>query len=116
MPHIPTWLIPALTAILPHVGDIISAAAPVFTKKHADATANQSMVLQQQITELQTAVSRNDTHIKELAEQIQRTVTALETGASIAERTHRWMLSLCIAAMVLSALSLGLMLFILTAR
>ena len=27
------WLIPALKAMLPHVGDIISAAKPVLTKK-----------------------------------------------------------------------------------
>jgi len=116
MPTIPTWLIPALTAILPHVGDIISAAAPVFTKRQADAAANQSLLLQQQITELQAAASRNDAHIKELAAQIQRTLTALETGASIAERQHHKMLSLCVAATVLSVMSLGLALFILAAR
>ena len=27
------WLIPALKAIIPHVGTVIAAAAPVFTKK-----------------------------------------------------------------------------------
>jgi hypothetical protein len=26
-----SWLIPALKAVLPHVGDILSAAKPVFT-------------------------------------------------------------------------------------
>ncbi len=47
----PAWLIPALKAALPHIATIISAAAPVFTRK-ADA-ANQALLLQQQITELQ---------------------------------------------------------------
>src|SRR5450759_447489 len=84
----PAWLIPALKAVLPHVGTIVSAAAPAFTKKSADVVANQTMLLQQQITELQAAASENDAHIKELAAQIQNTVEALEKGASLAERRH----------------------------
>ena len=46
-----TWFIPALKAVLPHVGTIVSAAVPVFTRKNTDAAANQAL-LQQQITEL----------------------------------------------------------------
>jgi len=38
----PAWLIPALKAALPHIAAIISAAAPVFTRK-ADA-ANQAVI------------------------------------------------------------------------
>src|SRR3989449_8512003 len=68
----PAWLIPALKAVLPHIGTIISAAAPVFTRKNADAVANQTLLLQQQITELQSAASQNAAHIKELAAQLQR--------------------------------------------
>ena len=70
----PAWLIPALKAVLPHIGTIISAAAPVFTRKNADAVANQTLLLQQQITELQSAASQSAAHIKELAEQLQSTV------------------------------------------
>jgi len=33
------WLIPALKAVLPHVGDIVAAAKPVFTKKKPEAGA-----------------------------------------------------------------------------
>ena len=29
------WFIPALKAVLPHVGDIVAAAKPVFTRKPA---------------------------------------------------------------------------------
>jgi hypothetical protein len=113
----PAWLIPALKAVLPHVGTIVSAAAPAFTKKSADAVvANQTMLLQQQITELQAAASENDAHIKELAAQIQNTVEALEKGASLAERRHQRILVLCIAATVLSVTSLCTALFILVAR
>ncbi len=110
------WLIPALKAILPHVGTIVSAAAPAFTKKRADAVANQTMLLQQQITELQVAASENDAHIKKLAAQMQDTVEALEKGASFAEKNYRWILVLCIVATILSVTSLCAALFILVAQ
>ena len=104
----PAWLIPALKAVLPHIGAIISAAAPVFTRKNADAVANQALLLQQQITELQAAASQNAAHIKELAEQLQSTVAALEQAASIAEAKLRRALLFCVAAAALSAVSLGI--------
>jgi hypothetical protein len=112
----PAWFIPALKAVLPHVGTIVSAAAPVFTRKSADAAPDQTTLLQQQITELQAAASANDTHIKELAAQIQNTVQTLEKAASLAESRHQRILALCIAALVLSAVSLCAALFIFAAR
>jgi hypothetical protein len=96
------WLIPALKAVLPHVGTIISAASPAFTGKKTDA--NQTLLLQQQIAELQSAASQNAAHIKELAEQLQSTVTALEHGALAAEARLR--------RVVLSAAALGLALYV----
>lgn len=107
----PAWLIPALKAVLPHVGTIVSAAAPVFTRKNANAVANQA-TLQQQITELQTAASENDAHIKELAAQIQNTVEVLEKAAALAENRHRRLLALCIAGALLSAAALCVALFV----
>src|SRR5450756_2910098 len=112
----PAWLIPALKAVLPHVGTIVSAAAPAFTKKSADVVANQTMLLQQQITELQAAASENDAHIKELAAQIQNTVEALENGASLAEKRHQWIIVLCISAIIISVISLSTALYIFLAR
>src|SRR5206468_8316679 len=100
------WLLPALKAVLPHIATIISAAAPVFTRKNADAVANQALLLQQQITELQSAASQNAAHIKELAAQLQNTVAALEQAASIAEAKLRRALLLCVASTVISAISL----------
>ncbi len=111
----PAWLIPALKSVLPYVGTIVSAAAPVFTKKSADAAANQT-ILQQQISELQTAASGNDAHIKALAIQMQNTVEALEKGASLAEIRHQRMMLLGIAANVISVTSLGTVLYIFLAR
>jgi uncharacterized protein YlxW (UPF0749 family) len=112
----PAWLIPALKAALPHIATIISAAAPVFTRKNTDAAANQALLLQQQITELQSAASQNAAHIKELAEQLQSTVAALEEAASIAEAKLRRALLLCVAAVVLSAVSLGIALVLIFGR
>ena len=108
----PAWLIPALKAALPHIGTIISAAAPVFTRKNADAVANQALLLQQ-ITELQSAASQNAANIKELAAELQSTVAALEEAASIAEAKLRWALWLCAASAALSIVSIGIALVIL---
>lgn len=105
----PAWLIPAIKAVLPHVGTIVSAAAPVFTRK---STATERDVLQQQITELQAAASANDAHIKELAVQVKNTVELLE----IAERSRQRLRAFCIGATVMSLVSLGTALVVLVAR
>ena len=105
------WLIPALKAVLPHVGTIISAAVPAFTKKKTDA-ANQTHLLQQQIAELQSAASQNAAHIRELAEQLQNTVAALEHAALIAEARLRRVFLFCLFATIFSAVALCVALFI----
>jgi hypothetical protein len=89
-----SWLLPALKAILPHVGSIVDAAKPVFTRKKLESGTD----VQQQIAELQSAVLQNAEHVKELAEQLQSTVAALEQSAIIAEsRLRRATLSASIA-------------------
>src|SRR6266849_9168976 len=102
----PAWLIPALKAAMPHIATIISAAAPVFTRK-ADV-ANQTLLLQQQITELQSAASQNAAHIKELAAELQSTLAALEQAASIAETKLRRALWFCAVSIALSATAVGI--------
>ena len=106
------WLIPALKAILPHVGTIISAATPVFTKKKIDTAADQTALLQQQISELQSAVSQNAANIKELAAQLQSTVTALEQAAVTAQANLKRTRLLCVAAVALSLFALCAALFV----
>jgi hypothetical protein len=101
----PGWLLPALKAVLPHIGTIVSAAKPVFTRK--DAAVNQTTLLQQQITELQAAASQNAANIQELAEQLQRTVTALEQAGVSAESRLRRVVVFCAAALALSVISFG---------
>ena len=101
------WLIPALKAVLPHIGTIISAATPVFTKKKADAAANQTALLQQQISELQSAASQNAANIKELAAQLQRTVAALEQAALNAEANLKRSRMYSVVAVILAIIALG---------
>ncbi|MGE0558991.1 MAG: hypothetical protein AB7O69_12085 [Burkholderiales bacterium] len=103
----PAWLIPALKAVLPHVGTIVSVAVPAFTKKRAEAAENPSALQQEQIAELQAAASQNAKHIRELAEQLQVTVTALEQAAAMAESRHRRTTLLSVIAIVLSSAALG---------
>ena len=111
------WLIPAVKAILPFVSPIVSAALPVFTTRKPGAPVQDpGGVLQQQITELQQAASQNALHVKALAAQLQKTVTALETATNLAEaRVRRWMV-LAGAACAFSLLALGGALFALFLR
>lgn len=106
----PAWLIPALKAVLPHVGTIVSVAVPAFTRNRADTAENPSALMQQQIAELQAAAAGNATHIRELAEQLKVTVTALEQAAAVAEARHRRLMLLSVSAMVLSVIALAIVL------
>jgi hypothetical protein len=108
------WFVPALKAVLPHVGTLITVAAPVFTRKSAEA-ANQAQLVQQQIAELQAAASQNADHIKALAGQLEETVSALHQAAAIAEARLRRAYLLCAAAVVLSAVALGVALYVVLA-
>lgn len=102
----PAWLLPVVKFILPHVGTIVTAAKPVFTKLKGEA-ADQTALVQRQIVELQAAASDNATHVKELAEQLRLTVAALEQGARDAEKQMRRAYALALTAAVLAAGALG---------
>ena len=110
------WLLPALKAVLPHVGTIISAAAPVFTRIKGGLSTDQAPAPQDQIAELQAAASQNALHIKELAAQLQATLGALEQAALLAEARLRRALWLCALAALFSVGSLALAAYALLAR
>ena len=97
-----SWILPALKAVLPHVKTIYDTAAPVFTKKKVEAVADPAGLLQQQVSELQAAAAQNTAHVKELAAQLQSTVTALQEAAALAEHRLR---RVTILASVAAALS-----------
>jgi hypothetical protein len=100
------WWLPALKAVLPHVGTIVDMAKPVFTRKPAEAAANPTEVLQQQIAELQSAASQNSANIRELAAQLQSTVSAIEQAAQATEANLRRSVTFSIAALVVATLAL----------
>jgi hypothetical protein len=110
------WFVPAVKAILPYVSTIVTAAIPVFTTRKSDEAAAQLKLLQQQIAELQSAASQNAVHIKALAEQLQKTVTALEQGALLAEPRYRRIVALFIGAVIVSCIALGVSLIALFGR
>ncbi|MBI1904899.1 MAG: hypothetical protein HYS20_01460 [Rhodocyclales bacterium] len=108
----PAWLIPALKAVLPHVGKIIAAAKPVFTTKDADHDA-APMLLQQQISELQAAALRNAENTRDLAGHLESTVRALEQAAAVANARLVRACALSVAALLVS---LATALFVVLAR
>ena len=101
------WLTIA-KAVAPHITAIVSAAVPVFTKRKGESETNQLALAQQQITELQEAVTANGTLIRELAEQLGSTIDALEQGAL--EASHRvrqlYLMTLVSGGIALLALAL----------
>lgn len=109
------WLVPALKAVLPHIGTLISVAVPVFTKKSPGA-GDSTAVLQQQITELQAASSQNAANVRALAEHLQSTVMALEQAAVLAEKRLRRVYLYCLAAAGVCTFTLGLSVYLLLSR
>jgi hypothetical protein len=101
------WLQAALKAVIPHVGNILSAAKPAFTEKKPEVAANATDLVQQQIAELQSAVSQQAAHIKELAAQLENTVTALEKAAEVSEARLRRVLVFTALAAAFSVAALG---------
>lgn len=110
------WLQAALKAVLPHVGDIVSATKPAFTNRRPEVAANQPDLVQQQIAELQAAVSQQATHVKELAAQLESTVLALEKAAALAEARLRRVLVFTAVAAATAVAALGVALLATIAR
>jgi hypothetical protein len=112
----PAWLWPAVKLILPHVGTIVTAAKPAFTKMRgseaARVTGEHGSVVQKQIAELQSAASQNAAHIKELAEQLRITVAAIEQAAAAAEKRMKRLYLVAGSALALSLVSLGVALYL----
>jgi hypothetical protein len=103
-------LLGALKAVLPYVDTLVSVATPLLTKRKLDAGSTQTELLQQQISELQSAASQNAAHVKEVAEQLRTVVVALEQSAANLERAHRRLRILCLVAIALAASSLAFVL------
>ena len=113
------WLLPALELIGPHLGTILKAATPAFTKKGAKGDEKEfrpEALVQQQINELQSAASSNAQNITELAAQLQNTVEALGRAAELAQKRLRRALLIATFACVLSGAAVCVSLVALLSR
>lgn len=98
------WMIPALKAILPHVGLIIETAKPVFSRKTA---GGDRQTPEEQLAEVQAAITNNADYIKALAEQLQQTVKVLEHQAEVVDARLKRAYRLCGVALAVSLLAIG---------
>lgn len=89
------WL-PVLKTVLPLLTNIVTATVPAFTAKKDN----------ERFAELQHAVKQNAESVKVLAEQMQRTVQAIETGAASAERALKRSRRLNALALIVALLAL----------
>ncbi|AEK62260.1 hypothetical protein [Collimonas fungivorans] len=114
-----TWL-SVTKAVLPYISDIISVAAPVFTRRKGNTEESQLQILQQQVSELQAASLQNLGDIKALAEQLQTALPLLEQemrqAAQQADARLRRASLLCGLALGLSALALVVAVVALSSR
>jgi len=98
-----SWVIPALKAILPHVGDIVAAAKPVFKRK----SAGGADALDEPQDEVRAAITQNAEHIQALADQLRKTVEVMEVEAEATraklKRAYAW----CAVAVVTSLVAVG---------
>jgi hypothetical protein len=69
--------LPLLKAVLPYIGPIVSAAAPMLTRKSA-AESGDDRTQMKQIAELQNAVEANGRSVRLLAEQFQVVVETVD--------------------------------------
>lgn len=87
------WL-PVLKAALPYISDIVVATLPKFTKPKPAEAPGAADLTNQQIAELQTAVTGNAAALKTLAEQVEKTLTALDgSEAELAQRLTQQLVS-----------------------
>jgi len=105
----PAWLLPAVKLILPHVGTIVAAAKPAFTKRKPEG-ADAASTVQQQIAELQNAASENAALVREVAEKLELTVTALEQAAAGMQQRVKRLYAISVVAILvaLSALTISI--------
>lgn len=101
------WLV-TFAKVLPHLETIIRAAEPIFPSRRTQDQQKAPEIVGQQIAELQNASVQNAEAIKLLAEQMQKTLTALEQGASETERRIKRARLLSIVAVAFAALALGI--------
>jgi hypothetical protein len=102
------WLLPAVKLILPHVGTIVAAAKPHFTKRKEVEAADTTSVMQQQIAELQAAATQNAASVQELAQQLQLTVRGVEEAAAAAHQRAKRLYTVSVVSIVFAVAALAM--------
>jgi hypothetical protein len=95
----------------PYLPDIIQLALPLFTRTKAQEKTpelHSQQVIVQQITELQNAATQNADSIKLLATEMQKTIEALQVGATILEKKLNRALLLAIVASTTALLAFAI--------
>lgn len=99
------WL-PAVKAILPYVGQIVTTAIPAFTKKSDKSSPEE--VINKQIAELQEAATRNAESLKALASQLQQVLGDMDSGSAKIDKEIRTIKQLSMYAIALSCIAIVL--------
>lgn len=104
-----SWLA-AINAALPYLDSIAKIALPVFGQRKSSREASEDT--HRQLVELQTAVTHNAEHVRELAVQLQAALSALEQAVAEAAAAQRRMRVLVMAALALAGVAIALALLL----
>ena len=102
--------------VLTNLDTIMGVVKPAFTRKKVEALPSQTDLLNQQISELQTAASSNAEQIRQLAAQLKEVVAALEQAARSAQLQRNKLGGLCLVAMAISVVSFVVVLTVVLVR
>jgi hypothetical protein len=92
--------------VLSNLDTIISVVKPMLTRKKVDALPSQTDLINQQISELQTAASNNADQIKAIASQLKEVVAAIDQAATSALVERNRTQKLALAAIAIAAVSI----------
>ena len=95
-----TWF----TAVAPILPELIRMAKPMFTRTRGGKPPDPAL-LDRQIAELQDAAARNAESVRGLAEEMQRTLEALQAGAVRLEARLRLVQLLAVVAVTVAGLA-----------
>jgi hypothetical protein len=97
--------------VLSNLDKIMAVVKPGFTRRNIEAPGNQAELLNQQISELQSATATNAEQIRVLASQLKDVVAALEQAglAAAAERAATRRLAAVALAVGFAGLVIGIL-------
>ncbi|MDN3651339.1 hypothetical protein QWY77_00880 [Thalassotalea ponticola] len=97
--------LPIIKAIAPYLADIASATIPAFTSK-SKSSKEAAELINEQISELQSAASQNAQNLNLLADNLQKAILSLEESLVALEKKMRIYLGLTISSILISITAL----------